>query len=90
MIQPDELKKDAPLLWSTGHGTDIWALFCACVDGDLATIKRLIEKGVTVFAVRDDLEERGLDPSNCIAGVKMIRRHDVALLFDDYNQVWHW
>jgi len=53
-------------------------------------IKRLIEKGVTVFAVRDDLEERGLDPSNCIAGVKMIRRHDVALLFDDYNQVWHW
>jgi hypothetical protein len=53
-------------------------------------IERLIEKGVTVFAVRDDLEERGLDPSNCIAGVKMIRRHDVALLFDDYNQVWHW
>ena len=53
-------------------------------------IKRLIEKGVSVFAVRDDLEERGLDPSNCIAGVKMIRRHDVALLFDDYNQVWHW
>ena len=53
-------------------------------------IKRLIEKGVTVFAVRDDLEERGLDPTNCVAGVKMIRRHDVALLFDDYNQVWHW
>jgi hypothetical protein len=53
-------------------------------------IKRLIEKGVTVFAVRDDLEDRGLDPANCIAGVKMIRRHDVALLFDDYNQVWHW
>jgi hypothetical protein len=53
-------------------------------------IKRLIEKGVTVFAIRDDLEERGLDPSNCVAGVKLIRRNDVALLFDDYNQVWHW
>ncbi|HEX5965458.1 MAG TPA: hypothetical protein VFY51_05990 [Pyrinomonadaceae bacterium] len=53
-------------------------------------IKRLIEKGVSVFAVRDDLEDRGLDPSNCVAGVKLIRRHDVALLFDDYNQVWHW
>ena len=53
-------------------------------------IKRLLDKGVTVFAVRDDLEERGLDPSNCVSGVKLIRRNDVALLLDDYNQVWHW
>lgn len=53
-------------------------------------IKRLLEKGVTVFAVRDDLEERGLDPSNCVSGVKLIRRNDVALLLDDYTQVWHW
>jgi len=53
-------------------------------------IKRLLEKGVRVFAVRDDLEERGVDLSNCLAGVKLIRRNDVALLLDDYNQVWHW
>lgn len=53
-------------------------------------IKRLLEKGVAVFAVRDDLEERGLAASNCVAGVKLIRRNDVALLLDDYNQVWHW
>ena len=53
-------------------------------------IRRLIDKGVAVFAVRDDLEERGVDLSNCIAGVKLIRRNDVALLLDDYNQVWHW
>jgi hypothetical protein len=53
-------------------------------------IKRLVEKGVAVFAVRDDFEERGVDPSNCITGVKLIRRNDVALLLDDYNQVWHW
>ena len=53
-------------------------------------ISRLIEKGVTVFAIRDDLEERGLDPSNCVSGVKLIRRNDVALLLDDYNHVWHW
>lgn len=53
-------------------------------------IKRLLEKGVTVFAIRDDLEERGLDPSNCVTGVKLIRRNDVALLLDDYHHVWHW
>ena len=53
-------------------------------------IKRLLDKGVSVFAVRDDLEERGLDLSHCLPGVKLIRRNDVALLLDDYNQVWHW
>ena len=53
-------------------------------------IKRLQDKGVMVFAVRDDLEERGMDLSNCLAGVQLIRRSDIALLLDDYDQVWHW
>src|SRR6478672_7907302 len=47
-------------------------------------IMRLQQKGVTVFAVRDDLEERGIDLSRCLAGVEMIRRSDLALLMDDY------
>jgi len=53
-------------------------------------IQRLQSKGVAVFAVRDDLEERGLNLSNCLPGVKFIRRSDFALLMDDYDQVWHW
>ena len=53
-------------------------------------IKRLQDKGVTVFAVRDDLEERGISLSNCLPGVEFIRRNDIALLLDDYDQVWHW
>ncbi|HEV8368991.1 MAG TPA: DsrE family protein [Pyrinomonadaceae bacterium] len=53
-------------------------------------IKRLQDKGVTVFAVRDDLEERGVNLSNCLSGVEHIRRSDIALLLDDYDQVWHW
>ena len=44
MIQPDELKKDEPLTWSPGRGTDVWELFCACVAGDLAAVKRLVSK----------------------------------------------
>src|ERR1041384_7860990 len=44
MIQPDELKKDEPLLWSTGKGTDVWEMFCACVAGNLATVKQLASK----------------------------------------------
>lgn len=44
MIQPDDLKHDKPLNWSPGRGTDVWALFCACVAGDLLTVDRLVNK----------------------------------------------
>ena len=53
-------------------------------------LKRLQGKGVPVFAVREDLEERGVSISTCIAGVTFIHRNDIALLMDDYDQVWHW
>ena len=53
-------------------------------------LKRLQEKGVPVFAVREDLEERGVSISNCMDGVTFIHRNDIALLMDDYDQVWHW
>jgi ankyrin repeat protein len=44
MYQPEELKCDRPLKWSTGTGTEVWALFCACIAGDLETVKRLVAK----------------------------------------------
>ena len=44
MIQPEELKKNEPLKWSTGTGTDVWEMFCACIAGDLETVKRLLTK----------------------------------------------
>ena len=53
-------------------------------------INRLQEKGVTVFAVSDDLSERGIDEGSCIGGVKLIPQSNVAGLMDDYDQVWHW
>ena len=53
-------------------------------------IGRLRAKGVKVFALADDLEERGISEGNCISGIQMIRSSDVAGLMDDYAQVWHW
>jgi ankyrin repeat protein len=43
MIQPEELKKDQPLNWSPGTGTEVWELFFACVAGDLDKVRRLIK-----------------------------------------------
>jgi len=53
-------------------------------------IGRLREKGVKVFALADDLEERGISEGNCIGGVQMIESREVAGLMDDYEQIWHW
>ena len=44
MIQPEDLKKNKPLVWSAGTGTDAWELFCACIAGDLETVRRLDQK----------------------------------------------
>jgi ankyrin repeat protein len=44
MTQPAELKSDQPLKWSAGRGTDVWALFCACIAGDLEAVRRLLAK----------------------------------------------
>lgn len=42
MTQPDALKLNEPLKWSSGKGTDVWDLFCACAGGDLTAVKRLL------------------------------------------------
>jgi ankyrin repeat protein len=44
MYPPADLQKDEPLFWSTGRGTDVWSLFCACIAGDLMKIRQLFEQ----------------------------------------------
>jgi ankyrin repeat protein len=44
MIRPEPLKKDEPLVWSTGTGTDVWEMFCAATRGDLDAIRKLLCK----------------------------------------------
>lgn len=48
MLQPAELKSDQPLTWSSGRGTDVWALFQACAAGDLQTVRTLIAKDASL------------------------------------------
>jgi predicted peroxiredoxin len=51
---------------------------------------KLQEKGVKVFAVEEDLEARGINSADCISTVQMIASSDIAGLFQNYEQIWHW
>lgn len=53
-------------------------------------INKLREKGVDVFVVREDVEERGIDSRSCIGDIQMIGRGDIAKVFEQHDQVWHW
>jgi sulfur transfer complex TusBCD TusB component (DsrH family) len=53
-------------------------------------LSKLREKGVSVYAIDEDLKERGIDPENCIDGVQLLPMRLVASLMDIHNQVWHW
>src|SRR6266850_846960 len=53
-------------------------------------LRKLQEKGVMVFAVRDDLDARGINSEECLKGVQLIYGGDMAGLFENYEQIWHW
>ncbi|HMM14744.1 MAG: DsrE family protein [Parvibaculum sp.] len=53
-------------------------------------LEKLAGKGVPVYAVRDDLDRRGLGQAALVQGVKVVAREAVAGLFDEHDQVWHW
>jgi ankyrin repeat protein len=54
MVQPDELKRDEPLLWSVGRGTEVWGLFVACASGDLVAVERLINTNPSLVRAHYD------------------------------------
>ena len=54
MMQPAELKSDQPLLWSAGRGRDVWALFQACIRGDLAAVQVLIDRDPSLVRAHYD------------------------------------
>jgi len=53
-------------------------------------ISRLRENGVAVYVVQEDVEERGIDRKSCLDTVQLIRRSEVADVFEQHDQVWHW
>ena len=57
------------------------------IEHDLAS---LIAKGATVFALSDDLRQRGLDATALLEGVRPLAQHALPGLMAGYDRVWHW
>ena len=53
-------------------------------------LKKLIDKGVPVYAVREDAEERGISPGDTVPEVQWIPRSDVARLFIEAKRIFAW
>jgi sulfur relay (sulfurtransferase) DsrF/TusC family protein len=57
------------------------------IEGD---VKKLTDKGIKVFLVKEDASERGLEGPDFIDGVEPVSSHDVPKMFGDYDRIWHW
>lgn len=53
-------------------------------------VENIIAKGVPVYLVQEDAQERGLTEGEFISGVKRVSRKDLPSLLDQHDQVWHW
>jgi hypothetical protein len=57
------------------------------IEEDLA---RMVSKGIPIFAVADDLADRGLMDAPLVKGVRRINRADVPRLMSVNDRVWRW
>jgi hypothetical protein len=65
--------------WTQSHAADLGA--------DVAA---LAAKGIPVYAVEEDLEERGLLDARLIDAVHVLPQATLPRLFDEYPRIWKW
>ena len=65
--------------WKQSHPADL-----------SADVAALGGKGVSLYAVEEDLEERGLLDAKHIDGLKVVAREDLPKLLEEYPRIWKW
>lgn len=53
-------------------------------------VKAVAESGVPVYALREDLEARGVAEGDLIGGVKLVSRKEYGKFIDQFDTVWNW
>ncbi len=57
------------------------------IETDLQSVR---QSSIPVYAVREDLEERGIRPDEVISGVQLMSRKELGRLVDGFDTVWNW
>lgn len=50
----------------------------------------MLQKGIPIYVIREELEERGLADLAIHPGVSVIRRADLIDLYEQVDQIWQW
>lgn len=50
----------------------------------------LMEKGVPVHYVQDDLAERGIGTNGLLEGLQPVRASALPQFFENFARIWHW
>ncbi len=53
-------------------------------------IQSVQSSNVPVYAVREDLEERGIDERELVTGVKLMSQRELGKFVDRFDTVWNW
>jgi len=53
-------------------------------------LEKMIDKGIPVFAIEEDIIDRGLAEFDLISGFQRISRRSMPELLDRHDQVWRW
>ena len=53
-------------------------------------VSELMARGVPVYVVEEDIEDRGLERRELIDGLQPVPRAGIAALLGGFDQVWHW
>jgi hypothetical protein len=53
-------------------------------------IGRMVEKGISFYLLRDDAEERGIEPDSFIGSIEFITRSQLAEFIGQFDSIWHW
>jgi sulfur transfer complex TusBCD TusB component (DsrH family) len=57
------------------------------IDEDIAIANAA---GIDVYAMKEDIDERGIDLKKVIAGVKLLERAQLLALMEGHGQIWNW
>jgi len=65
--------------WKQSHAPDL-----------AADVAALAAKGIPLYVVEEDLEERGLRDASLIEALEVTPRSELPRLFNEYPRIWKW